>query len=319
MANLSIKKTISHHLNMRALNKHVSKLGWRDAPRYTKYLKHCQKAFVGELPNAEKYKDNIEEFGKLGATAVWNEDLEFVANEMYARITQLEAEKADIWNHPSGTLYSAHKMYSGDLWLDFPELENVFRGAIGDILTNVFKANFKIYYTSMAKSVGVSDEPAGSQQWHNDAGPGTCIIIAMYLHPTDETSGCLQTLPWEHSLDIYRQERAADKTLQAEYCAKNNIRIEDLDKMTIRSLRHEFYDDIIQTKYKDEIRMPFGKAGSTVLFRNNALHRGGQPDIGKERYALLMHCYPSDTPPPFDRYRKTGLKKTSGYPRDPAF
>lgn len=314
-----LKRPISQALNMRALGKYKSKLGWRDAPRYEKYLEACRTAFSGTLPNAEKYKDGAAEFNKLGTTAVWDENLETVANEMFARVTTWEAEGRDIWNIPQDALYGAHQTYNGDVWKDFPELERAYRGVIGDMLMNIFKSDFKIYYTSLAKSVGIQDEPVGSQQWHNDAGPGSCIIVAMYLHPTDKTSGCLQTLPWEYSLEIYHGERAYDDVAQAKYCAEQKMQIKDLDKLTIRSLRHVYYDSEIQSKYKDKVRMPFGKAGSAVLFYNNILHRGGHPDLGNERYALLMHCYPADKPTPYDQYRQTGLKKPAGYPLDPAF
>ena len=314
-----LKRPISRALNMRALAKYKSKLGWRVAPRYAKYLETCRGAFKGALPNTEKYKENASEFNKLGTTAVWDENLEAVANEMFARVTQWEKEGREIWNIPQDALYGAHQTYNGDVWKDFPELERAYRGAIGDLLMNIYQSDYKIFYTSLAKSVGIQTEAVGSQQWHNDAGPGSCIIVAMYLHPTDETSGCLQTLPWEYSFEIYQGEGTYDDGAQARYCADHKMRIKDLDKLTIRSLRHVYYDAEIQSKYKDKVRMPFGKAGSAVLFYNNILHRGGHPDIGKERYALLMHCYPADKPTPYDQYRETGLKKPSGYPRDPAF
>lgn len=315
-----LKKKISHFLNMRALQNHRSKLGWRDAPRYTKYLKICQASFKGQLPDSDKYKENAEEFNRNGTTAIWDDNLETVANNMYARVTQWEEEGRELWTKPEeGKLYGTHQNYLGDVWKDFPELEQAYRESIGKLLVNVYKSNYKIFYTSMVKSVGVTTEPSGSQQWHNDAGPGSCIIVAMYLHPTDETNGCLQTLPWEESLEIYHKEQASDDVIQAQYAKEHNIDVKDLDKLTIRTLRHKYYDDTIQSKYKDKVRMPFGKAGSAVLFLNNILHRGGHPDIGKERYALIMHCYPAEEPTPFDLYRQIGRKKQSGFPKDPAF
>jgi len=316
---LSLKKRLSHFLNMRALKAHHSKLGWRDAPKYTACLKACQRAFSGPLPGAVSHRKSAAEFRAVGTVAIWDGHLESVANDMFARITQWQDEGRELWNIPQGELYGSHQNYKGDLWADFPELERAFTASIGDVLMNIYEANYKIFYTSMVKSVGVTPDPKGSQQWHNDAGPGSCVIVAMYLHPTDEHSGCLQTLPWQQSLEIYQKERATDDIIQGKYAADHNISVQDLDKLTIRSLRHAYYDDIIQTQHKDKVLSPRGKAGSVVLFRNNTLHRGGHPSLDRERYALLMHCYPANGPTPFSQYREKGLKKTTGYPADPAF
>ncbi|BDW97397.1 hypothetical protein MACH10_30820 [Thalassospira tepidiphila] len=314
-----LKKATSRFLNMRALKKHHSKMGWRDAPRYTSYLRSCQKAFVGDLPEPQIYGKLAGEFNKEASVSVWDENLEAVANQMFKRICDWEEQGQDLWLVPDGPLLGSHQGYVGDVWKDFPELEEAFRGSFGSLLMNIYKANYKIFYASLVKSVGTELNATGSQQWHSDGGPGSCVIIAMYLHPTDETSGCLQTLPWNASLEIFGQEHGRDAIVKSRYAAENNVRIADIDKLTLRNLRHKYYDDLIQENFRDQIRMPFGKAGSSVLFRNNTLHRGGHPELGKQRYALLIHCYPAEVAPPFHKYREQGLKKTAGYPADPGF
>jgi hypothetical protein len=315
----SIKKAASRFLNMRALKKHHSKLGWRDAPRYTSYLKKCQQAFDGDLPEFQTYAELAEEFNKEASVSVWDENLEAVANKMFKSIRDREEQGQKLWLVPEGPLLGSHQDYLGDVWRDFPELEEAFKGSFGSLLMNIYKANYKIFYASLVKSVGVAQKASGSQQWHSDGGPGSCVIVAMYLHPTDETSGCLQTLPWGASLEILGQEHKWYPNVQSRYAAENNIRVEDIDKLTLRTLRHQYYDDMVQEKFRDKVRMPFGRAGSSVLFRNNTLHRGGHPESGKQRYALLMHCYPAEVSTPFQKYREQGLKKTAGYPADPGF
>lgn len=319
MAVFSLKRRISGFLNRRALYKHHSKLGWRDAPRYTAYLKKCQRVFDKNLLEVEAYARSADEFNQTASVAIWDENLEAVANQMFSRISQWEDEGRKLWLIPEGRLHGSHQSYTGDLWGDFPELEQAYRGTFGKLLMHIYKSNYKIFYVSLAKSVGVSSVPSGSQEWHSDGGPGSCVIIAMYLHPTDQTSGCLQTLGWEQSLEIFRNERSVDQVLQERFAAENNMHVKDIDKLTRRTLRHEYYEKIISSKYQNKVSMPYGKAGTSVLFRNNTLHRGGHPELGKERYALLMHCYPAEVPTPFDLYRQDGLKKNGGYPKNPAF
>ncbi|HEY9080161.1 phytanoyl-CoA dioxygenase family protein [Magnetovibrio sp.] len=315
----SLKSKISKHLNFRAQKKHYSKLGWRNAPKYSKYAKYCASVYKGVFPYEDELRDQETQFNELGFTVFWDEEMESIANSMYQRIRAWEDEGRDLWKIPTGDDYGAHQGYKGDLWRDFPELERAFQGKLGELVKQIYRADYKIFFGLMVKSEGVNVEPVGSQLWHNDAGPGSCIIIANYLHETDETNGCLQVLPWKDSLEIYRDEWDADDRLQAQYCKEHGLQRHEIDKTTAKTIRHHWYDETIQSKYKSKVQMPFGKAGSTVLFRNNILHRGGHPAPGKKRYALLIHCYPANTPAPFDHYREHGIAKTHPYPVDPGY
>lgn len=313
----TLRGAIGSRLNYRALQKHRSKLGWRDAPRYTEYLKQAQQTATGLQPGTEVTR-NVEEFHAKGVTPLWSPESEAIANSMYQKLKAREAAGEEVWDTTGGGFY-AHQGYNGNLWQDFPEFEGLFRGVLGAFYENYFQSHFKIYYSSMFRSQRLTPERSGSQQWHNDSGPGTCIITGFYLHPTDTNSGCLQALPWQESLDIYKGERAADEANLARYCREKGVRPQDVDKMTVRSLRNAWYDKVIQEGYADKVLMPTGKAGLTVPFMNNLLHRGGYPEAGHERYIILTHVYPSDKPTPFDSYRANGVKKKAGYPQDPAF
>jgi hypothetical protein len=55
-----------------------------------------------------------------------------------------------------------------------------------------------------------------------------------------------------------------------------------------------------------------------LAFRNNSLHRGGFPEPGHTRYVCVFHCYPSDRPTRYERYREHGILKPGSYPADPA-
>jgi hypothetical protein len=80
----------------------------------------------------------------------------------------------------------------------------------------------------------------------------------------------------------------------------------------------KYYAKAIQDKYSKFVVGPKGPAGLIVPFLNNVIHFGGYPEAGRERLAVLFHCYPSDKPPDFVRYRNEGLRKTKPYPLNPS-
>lgn len=315
----SLRGAISSKLNFRTLTKHYSKLGWRDAPRYTKYLESARRAVEGNLLPVGELQSNVDQFARDGFTVLWSPEAEKIANRMFAKIKAREAAGEDVWDL-SGAGFYTHQGYNGDLWGDFPEFEELFHGILGAFLENYYRSHFKIYYSSLLRSQRHKNPTrAGSQQWHNDAGPGTCIIVGFYLHPTNEHSGCFQCLNWKDSLEIYQQERKAHQERIRAYCTANNKSPENLDRMESRTLLTSWYDEVINAGYQNRVHTPMGKAGSMVAFRNNILHRGGFPDIGHERYIILTHVYPSSGKTPFQLYRQVGVGKKGGYPRDPAF
>lgn len=315
----SLRSAIGTQLNFRALKKHYSKLGWRDAPKYTKFLVDSRRSLEDSLLPTGEIQQNVDQFERDGFTVLWSPENEAIANSMFSKIKAREAAGEDIWDLSGGGLYT-HQGYRGDLWKDFPEFEGVFHGVLGGFLENYYRTHFKIYYSSLLRSQRNNNSSrAGSQQWHNDAGPGTCIIVGFYLHPTNEHSGCFQCLNWKDSLDIYKHERKVLQKRIQEYCRGNGKNLQQLEKMELRSLLTSWYEEKINAGFQGGVNTPMGKAGSMVAFRNNILHRGGFPDVGHERYIILTHVYPSPLKTPYQLYRQVGVGKKGGYPRDPAF
>jgi hypothetical protein len=132
-----------------------------------------------------------------------------------------------------------------------------------------------------------------------------------YLHPTGEGSGALEALPWDASLAIYERERRALRSARQALPPGST-------KTEIRELISDFYERVIAEEYADRVKRPVGPAGLVIPFLNNNLHRGGYPAKGRARYAVVFHCYPSDRPADFARYRREGIRKTASYPKDPA-
>ena len=313
-------KNINTRLNIRALERHRSRLGWRSAPKYSNYWRECKNSFAEDFkPQLLGFEYQQAELKEEGITSFVTESTQELAEKILDKIRNLENHGSEIWVN-QGNTRSAHQTYRGDCWLDFPEIELFFRNDIGNFLRGFFECDFKIFYTSMFKSQGFEDDKAiGSQLWHSDGGPGSCIIVGIYLNETSQNSGCLEAINWQNSMSIFREEKDSLNILTQKYLKQNSKTKKSLSREQRREILCNFYEDEIQNFYKNAIKKPFGKPGLVVPFSNNNIHRGGFPSPGHERYIILTHVYPSKGPTPFSRYREFGLKKTQGYPLDPDF
>lgn len=307
----SIRDRFTHLMQMRATRLYGSRVGWRIAPRYAEYHKYCRAKFGDALPDLGPLRSSLDEFKVNGIASFWTPENEKIANTVSANLKAREASGEVIWGEtgPSG-----NKNYLGNLYLDCPELEQLFRGSVGDFLTSYYGTYFKIFYASMLKSRRIEGDKSGSQLWHSDSGPGSCVIIAYYLHDVDADSGVLHALPWKQSIEIYRHEQRAIANMAKE----RGIVLRSASRDTRRQLLTTYYQRAIDKDFRGFVRAPMGKAGLVVPFLNNTLHFGGFPSPGRERVAILVHCYPSDHPTNFTRYRRDGLAKIAPYPLDPS-
>lgn len=298
---------------MRAIKRHGSRVGWQIAPMYTRYLKKCREKFSGILLSSSGVVIGaVESFRLDGITSFHTPETEIVANLVYERIRRRENNGENLW----GTIGSSgNQNYNGCAYRDFPELERLFKGAIGEFLQNYYGTHFKIFYASMFKSVNLGGGPKGSQLWHSDSGPGTCVIVAFYLHDVlDDGAGPLHVLPWRQSVEVFENEFEAVSS----FAKRAGINLRKLSGESRRELIVKYYGEAIRDKYSSCILAPKGRAGLVVPFLNNAIHFGGYPAPGRERIAVLFHCYPSDIPPDFQRYLNEGLGKIRPYPINPA-
>lgn len=310
MATLDVLQELRHRvgdfLEYRAIQKHRSKLGRAAAPRYTEYLRHCQRAFTGEATVPAALRPAVEEFARKNVGSFWTEESHRLASAMMQRIEGEERSGRNPWNELG--------QYAGDLSRTFPEIEALFRGPVGAFLTGSFRARFKVYFGTLYKSERVADVPAGSQLWHSDGGPGTCIILMVYLRDVTAEDGAIQCLPWPYSVQAYRHERQVYRERLATATRAGRA----VDHEALRKIKCDYYEEQIVRAYAPYVEQPVGRAGLVVAFGNNVLHRGGFPAPGRTRCVCLFHCYPSDRPTPFERYRTHGIRKVESYPKDPA-
>lgn len=300
------RNTVGDALRRHSIHKHRSRIGWRDAPRYTDYLKRARTAFSDELPAlTDELGDALRTFRQDGATSFATPTTTDLANAMFERVTTRESTGESLWADDDQE--RGQHNYNGNLWADFPEIETLFRGDLGAFLQNHFQAHFKILYGTLYRSVGSAAPRVGSQRWHSDSGPGICVNVMFYLHETKDVDGALEALPWDASQTIYDDEPAQ---LRSRMGAQPGS-----DRRTIMA---EYYDDAITQHHPTRVMEGSGVAGLIVPFLNNTLHRGGYPAPGHERTAIVFHCYPSHLPTDFARYSRDGIGKTIPYPKNPA-
>jgi hypothetical protein len=301
------RRALAEYLAFRDVKLHKSRLPGAQARLYTDYLERSRASYRGAGgPRDRDLRPAVADFETKGFARFWTEENRLLAASMFDELRRDEQAGAKIWDED-------HR-YHQDVYRRFPQIEGLFRGSLGAFLEAAFGAHFKIYYGVLYKSERIADAPAGSQLWHYDGGPGTCVNVMFYLRDVVAEDGAMQCVPWSVALRVYRQE-------MREIAGRIEEAIErrgPLSRQELRSLRCEYLASKIEEGFADRVEQPVGPAGTVLAFRNNSLHRGGFPEPGHSRYVCIFHCYPSLEPARYERYRDLGIPKRSSYPADPA-
>ena len=248
-------------------------------------------------------RERAETFQDKGWNSFSDPECHRLALSMLEKIKTEEATDHD-------TFDASGAYQKGDIYQTFPEVRAFFDGPAGDFLRAAFDSDFKIFFGKCYKSVHNPDGPAGSQQWHADGGPGTCVKLMWCLSSVTEENGAMECLDWSDSLRIFEQERTTGTGIKASVTTKNSI-----EK---RQVKTDFFNEAI-AKSQISINQPTADEGMVLAFLNNTIHRGGFPEEGHERYVCIFAVYPSAVPTPFSSYMENGIAKGINYPADPAF
>ncbi len=276
------------------------------APAYAKYHSKCQAAYVRH--SAAPEPEAVRHFRDDGFAAYWTDQNKVLADSILAKIKVLESEGKPIWDDDFG--------YVGDLFNEFPEVEQLFRSSLNEFLETAYGSYVKIFYGKLYKSVRSLAVPSGSQIWHSDGGPGTCTNVMFYLSEGTKENGAMEAVTWDVSRKLFSLEKAEMRRRIAKR-AKELDR--SLNRNEIRDTLSNWYGEEILTNYGDRHFQPTGQPGMVLAFRNNTIHRGGFPDEGHTRYVIVFHIYPSETPMPYDKYKEAGIPKIGAYPKNPDF
>lgn len=277
-----------------------SRLPRDEARKYQDYLDACRRALAGSSAADPEFAEVVRSWRTDGYAVVQADSMCAIAAEIDAALLARDAA-GDIWDADDG--------YKGDPFIDFPALGALFRpeAPLARAIRAVYGSEFKIFYAKIYRSRRTGDVPTGSQLWHADGGPGTCINLMFALTPLTAANGAMELLTWRDSLVTFDGERAGLRNVVATAGA------------TQRDLICDFYARRIAASGRT-IMQPTGPAGTALMFMNNLVHKGGFPaERGAERRVVVLHLYPAEAPAPIDRYLRDGLRKSASYPQNPAF
>ena len=296
----TVRNAVAGYLWMTSIRRHRSRLGRDLAPKYSNYLETARGRSKVSVAAKPEITTQAAQFKNEGWAAFNPASSQQLARSMWGKIHAQEKEGLPVWD--------ADGRYAlGDIYLKFTEVDQLFHSELGDFLRATYGANFKIFYGICYKSTYNPAGASGSQLWHADGGPGTCVNLMWCLSPVSRENGAMECLPWNETLALFESERSIRQNGK-EKSGKSK-----------RDLICEHYKKEIDCRFAGRIIQPTGDSGLLFAFSNNLVHKGGYPQPGRDRYVCVFHIYPSAVPTPFDLYRKNGIPKRAGYPADPAF
>lgn len=303
-----MKERFFDYRHIQSIRTHKTRMQGDLARAYTAHLKQCQQAYQDTECRSAELQGAIRTFQDKGFTTLWTSENHALAASILQKVQAEEQRGEKIWDE--------ELRYAREIYATFPEIEQLFRGSLGLFLHGIYRAHFKIFYGILYKSEQRVDRPSGSQLWHDDGGPGTCINVMFYLKDVAKEDGAMECLPWDAAFEIYKKE-LLEHAIQRKL---DELKAQGLSvsKEQARDARCQYYLDEITRAYADRVEQPSGRAGLLLPFRNNSVHKGGFPEPGRTRYVCVFHCYPSDRPTPFERYRRLGIPKRGSLPKDPA-
>lgn len=300
-----IRTLLGEQLRGYTFTHHKSALFYPHARQYTNYLKTCQRLTPLRANLETPIKEAVAQFKDQGVAAFTTTETASLAQGVLAQIKAEENQGLEVWSEDDRYLL-------GDPFQRFPQFQLLFAGVVGKFLNGILGTHYSIYYSIIYKSVRKAQQPEGSQLWHHDGGPGTCINLMFCLNETSAENGAMKSLPWDYSMEIVR--KYSQINARVKIALANNP---SLTRLQIREVKTDYFQEQIEASYADKVFQPVGGPGIVYAFRNNCLHAGGYPDPGKERYVCVLHIYPSKFPTDLAWYKKNGTKKRGSYPSTP--
>jgi hypothetical protein len=291
-----IRDHIGNALWKRSIKRDLSRFGWREAPAYTCYHRRCQSEFSSQGKGFGAFKELSEYFAAnqfvFANTTASTKLLTTMADRVKAELT-------------AGRDPFAPGPFSGEGWNRYPELEELFRGDLGDLLRAAFRSEFKIASGWLGYKKGGVE---ARKMWHADSGPGTRLNVFVYLSEGQLENAPTSLLPWQESADIFFDERRWLRQHFANDPAAANIKRRRMEALA------DYYESEIARRCPDKVTVPHGPAGLMVVFNNNILHAATTPKTGHDRMVAIFAVYPALSAPDFSRLARVGLPGKAGNP-----
>ena len=247
------------------------------------------------------YKVNSREFNNNGFTIFSNDCIEFNCNKVLNRIKSLD----NPWDLENEFKYGP----PSDIFKK--EFINIFNNGIDEFIKNTFKSDYYIFYHKLYKSDRHNNikEPEGSELWHADGGPGSCMNLMICHTPINKSNGSMKIIPWGESIFLLTRLFLDYKRLTRSFDIKGRD-----NRMTLRSKKCLLLKKYIESNKIKYFQPESVQPGTIFAFRNNCVHAGGYTNIGCERIVSVMHIYPSKRITSLEEKFKDSHLKVSGYP-----
>lgn len=274
--------------------------------KFTRYWHRCRRSFVRNDEFSPAIRACAEKFEHDRLAVFRSEETARLSRDLCRKLREEEERGENHWSDTS-------KYQDAIAFAKFPEIEALLRGDMGDCFRAIYGCEFKVYFCSIIKKWRRHDEPKGSELWHTDSHPGTCVKAIVHLSDVTPECGATEFIPWPETVEIVHRVNKEWRRLAKEWDPRTGD-----ERRRFRAAKSELFSRKVERGYRSRVEQPCHGSGTVVFFSTNTLHRGGFPEPGHERYTLLATAYPADSPPPFDRYREIGTAKRDNYPRDPA-
>ena len=296
-----IKYIIKKKLFFYTLDKYKTTMFFTQAKKYNAHLDFCKK----KNKNLKiKISNSSKEFIKKGYSCFKTKNSMEIANSILKKIKKDEKNNKNFWDKDG-------RFSQEDILNKFPELVNLFEKDLKNFFKAIYETNFSIFYGLLYKSTNLGEMPKGSQLWHLDGGPGTCINLMYCISDVTKKNGSMKCLTWEDSKKIIKELYSEYYKLDDQL--KNNKINKDIHRISKSKLLKLKISELNNNK----INQPESKPGLIYAFRNNCIHSGGYPQKNKSRYVFVFHIYPSTKNINFSQITKLGIQKKSPFPSNP--
>ena len=252
--------------------------------KFVKFLSQLNYFFKNkkDLQINNSYRKKISKFKTKGQVTLTNKKIEENAINILKKLKEIK--------YP----WTEDGLYNSCAINDFKEeFINIFKNGIDTFLKETLKSDYQIFSHALYRSIrkNLTDSPEGSQLWHWDGGPTSCINLMICLTPVNHENGSMRSISWPNSkkihLYIYKKYRKRIKS-------KAFLKSKKLSRLDERSVKCKLIEDLIISNKIDFFQPMTKRSGLAYFFINNLVHSGGfGEEINKERIVSVFHIYPA--------------------------
>lgn len=234
----------------------VTHLKWRI------YHYHCIRHYLNKDKNNDVDQTNINELNVTGGAIIGILEVREIANNAQ--------DIFDKFNLSHNTV--ALRIPKDVLLSDFSVSVYKILEEISPVIESYYSCYFKPYFINIERNRPGAVLLDTSFGWHIDDNPKEIMKIFVYLNDVFESNGAFRAINYQHSYKLLSSGFISNES-QAR-------------------LSHQLMVNEYLKNFPNALTVFEGKAGTTLMFDNNLVHKGTAPIVG-ERIVLQIEVYPS--------------------------